>query len=82
MQKNVRIFMEKSLTFCNNIVIISLESKKSRMWLPSHYTYDKEVVLMIEQVLLQLVIILFVALGAATIIAFALVIALVIIISK
>jgi len=52
------------------------------MWLPSHYTYDKEVVLMIEQVLLQLVIILFVAFGAATIIAFALVIALVIIISK
>ncbi len=37
---------------------------------------------MIEQVLLQLVIILFVAFGAATIIAFALVIALVIIISK
>lgn len=37
---------------------------------------------MIERVLLQLVIILFVALGAATIIAFALVIALVIIISK
>lgn len=52
------------------------------MRLPSHYTYDKEVVLMIERALLQLVIILFVAFGATTIIAVALVIALVIIISK
>ena len=52
------------------------------MVLPSLYTYDKEVMLMVEQTMLHIIILLFTALVAVTIIAIALIIALTIIISK
>lgn len=57
------------------------EIKKSRMWLPS-LTYDKEVVCMIEQALLSIIMHLFVGLIVMTIIAVALIIAMVIIMCK
>lgn len=52
------------------------------MWLSSLYTYDKEVMLMVEQALLHIMILLFSALVAVTIIAITLIIVLSIIISK
>ena len=52
------------------------------MWLSSLYTYDKEVMLMVEQTLLHIIILLFSALVAVTIIAITLIIALAIIINK
>ena len=52
------------------------------MWLSSLYTRNKEVMLMVEQTLLHIIILLFTALVAVTIIAIALIIVLSIIISK
>lgn len=46
------------------------------------YTYDKEVVCMVEQALFQLIILLLIALGVITIITVALIIAIVIIMCK
>lgn len=52
------------------------------MWLSSLYTQDKEVMLMIEQTMLHIIILLFTAWIITAIIAFALIIALAIVISK
>ena len=52
------------------------------MALSSLYTYDKEVMLMIEQTMLHIIILLLTAWIITTIIAFALIIALAMIISK
>lgn len=52
------------------------------MWQSSLYTYDKEVMLMVEYSLLHIIILLFSALVAVTIIVVALIIVLAIILSK
>ena len=52
------------------------------MALSSLYTYNKEVMLMVEQSMLHIIILLFSALIAVTIIAIALIVVLAIIISK
>lgn len=52
------------------------------MWMSSLYSNDKEVMLMVEQILLHIIFLLFTALIAVTIIAIALIVALAIIISK
>ena len=52
------------------------------MWLSSLYTEDKEVMLMIEETILHIIILLSTAWVTTTIIAFALIIALAIVISK
>jgi len=53
------------------------------MWLKSSlYTQDKEVMLMVEQTMLHIIILLFTALAAVTIIAIALIIALTLVMSK
>lgn len=56
--------------------------KSRNVGLSSLYTYDKEVMLMVEQTMLHIIILLFSALVAVTIIAIALIIVLAIIISK
>jgi len=71
------------LTFISNLYIIHFEIGKSRnVALSSLYTYDKEVMLMVEQTMLHIIILLFSALVAVTIIAIALIVVLAIIISK
>ena len=52
------------------------------MALSSLYTYDKEVMLMVEQTMLHIIILLFSALVAVTIIAIALIMALALVMSK
>ena len=53
------------------------------MWLKSSlYTYNKEVMLMIEETMLHIIILLFTSWIITTIIAFALIIALALILSK
>ena len=52
------------------------------MWLSSLYTEDKEVMLMIEQTMLHIITLLLTAWIITTIIAFALIIALAVIVSK
>lgn len=69
------------MNFININDTIEKEVRKSRVWLPSQLTYESEVVHMVD-ILLQLIILLFSALVAVSIIAFALIITLVIIISK
>jgi len=60
-----------------------LEIGKAEMWLKSSlYTQDKEVMLMVEQTMLHIIILLFTALAAVTIIAIALIIALTLVMSK
>ena len=52
------------------------------MALSSLYTHDKEVMLMVEQTMLHIIILLFTALVAVTIIAIALIMALALVMSK
>ena len=66
------------MTFININSTIEKEVRKSGVWLPSQLTYESEVVYMVD-ILLQLIILLFSALVAVSIITFALIIALVII---
>ena len=80
-------FLRYNLSFCIDIffhILYNLhEIGISRnVALSSLYTNDKEVMLMVEQTLLHIIILLFSALVAVTIIAVALIIALVIITSK
>jgi len=60
-----------------------LRNRRSRnVALSSLYTQDKEVMLMVEQTMLHIIILLFTALAAVTIIAIALIIALTLVMSK
>jgi len=60
-----------------------LRNRRSRnVALSSLYTQDKEVMLMVEQTMLHIIILLFTALVAVTIIAIALIMALALVMSK
>lgn len=72
------MFSKKLLTLININDTIDKEVRKSRVWLPP---YIKEVMLMVEY-LITIIYILFYALVGITIITLALIIALVIILSK
>ena len=73
------IFVDIFFHFIYNIF---WNRNKQNVALSSLYANDKEVMLMVEQILLHMIILLFSALVAVTIIAIALIVALAVIISK